>query len=54
VWWNKGLGQSFYRWPGRGKGGGVASTGELAMTVLMAQNGDRTTQAGGGEGTARA
>jgi hypothetical protein len=32
----------------------VASTGELAMTVVMAQNGDGTVGAGGGEGTARA
>jgi hypothetical protein len=50
----RGSGQSFYRWPGRGKGGGVASTDELAMTVVMAQNGDGTARAGGGEGTARA
>jgi hypothetical protein len=44
----RGSGQSFYRWPGRGKGGEVASTGELAMTVVMAQSGDGTAQAGGG------
>jgi hypothetical protein len=48
----RGSGRSFYRWPGRGKGGGAASTDELAMTVVMAQNGDGTTRAG--EGTARA
>jgi hypothetical protein len=51
----RGSGQSFYRWPGRGKGGEVASTGELAMTVVMAQSGDGTAQPGeGGEGTTRA
>jgi hypothetical protein len=50
----RGSGRSFYRWPGTGKGGGAASTGELAMTVVMAQNGDGTARAGGGEGTARA
>jgi hypothetical protein len=34
---------------GRGGGGrGVASTDELAMTVVMAQNGDGTARAGGG------
>jgi hypothetical protein len=52
-----GSGRSFYRWSGRGKGGGAASTGELAMTVVMAQNGDEMTRAGGGgggEGTAHA
>jgi hypothetical protein len=32
----------------RGKGGGVASADELAMTVVMAQTGDGTTRAGGG------
>jgi hypothetical protein len=54
VWWNKGLGVVLYRWPERGKGGEVASTSELAMTVVMAQSGDGTAQKGGGEGTARA
>jgi hypothetical protein len=44
----RGSGQSFYRWLGRGKGGEVASTDELAMTVVMAQNGDGTARAGGG------
>jgi hypothetical protein len=37
-----------------GKGGGVVSTGELAMTVVMVQNGDGTARAGGGEGMAQA
>jgi hypothetical protein len=32
----------------------VASTGELAMTVMMAHSCDGTARAGGGEGTARA
>jgi hypothetical protein len=36
------------------KGEGVASTSELAMTVVTTQNGDDTARAGGGEGTARA
>jgi hypothetical protein len=38
---------------GEGKGGEVVSTGELATTVMMAHSGDRTTRAGGGDGTAR-
>jgi hypothetical protein len=46
--------RSFYRHPGRGKGGEVASTGELATAVMMAHRGDRTARAGGGEETARA
>jgi hypothetical protein len=33
---------------GGGKGGGVASADELAMTVVMAQTGDGTARAGGG------
>jgi hypothetical protein len=33
---------------GEGKGEEVASTGELAMMVVMAQSGDGTTRAGGG------
>jgi hypothetical protein len=32
----------------------VASTDELATTVMMAHSGDGTARAGGGEGTARA
>jgi hypothetical protein len=35
-------------------GGGAVSTGELSVTVVMAQNGDETARVGGGEGTARA
>jgi hypothetical protein len=31
-----------------GEGGGVVSTDELAMMVVMAQNGDETTRTGGG------
>jgi hypothetical protein len=50
----RGSGRSFYRWPGRGKGGEVASTDELATAVMMAHSGDRMARAGGGEGTARA
>jgi hypothetical protein len=50
----RGSGRSFYRWPGRGMGGGAVSTGELSVTVVMAQNGDETARVGGGEGTARA
>jgi hypothetical protein len=46
----RGSRRSFYRWPGRRKRGEVASTGELAMTVVMAQSGDGTTRAGGGGG----
>jgi hypothetical protein len=30
------------------------SASELSMTVVMAQNGNGTTRAGGGEGTSRA
>jgi hypothetical protein len=45
VWGRWSLGGPFYRRPGRGKGGGAASTGELAV---MAQNGDGTARAGGG------
>jgi hypothetical protein len=50
----RGSGRSFYRRSGRGKGGEVASTDELATTVMMAHRGDGTTRAGEGEGTARA
>jgi hypothetical protein len=44
------MGDPFYRRPGRGKGGGVASADELAMTVVMAQTGDGTARAGGAGG----
>jgi hypothetical protein len=49
----RGSGRSFYRRPGRGKGGEVASTDELATAVMMAHRSDGMAQAGG-EGTARA
>jgi hypothetical protein len=50
----RGSGRSFYRRSGRGEGGEVASTGELATAVMMVHSGDGTARAGGGEGTARA
>jgi hypothetical protein len=40
-----GWGGPFIGGRGGGKGGEVASTGELAMTVVMAQSGDGTTWA---------
>jgi hypothetical protein len=43
----RGSGRSFHRRPGRGKGGEVASTDELATTVMMAHRSDRTARAGG-------
>ena len=48
VWGKRSSGGPFYRRPRRGKGGGVTSTDELAMTVVMAQTGDGTARAGGG------
>jgi hypothetical protein len=54
VWGRRSSGGPFYRCLGRGKGGGVASADELAMTVVMAQTGDGTARQAGGEGTARA
>jgi hypothetical protein len=45
VWGRRSSGGPFYRRPGRGKGGGAASTGELAV---MVQNGDEMAWAGGG------
>jgi hypothetical protein len=48
VWGRRSSGGPFYRRPGREKVGGAASTGELAMTVVTAQNGNGTARAGGG------
>jgi hypothetical protein len=46
----RGSGRSFYRRLGRGKGGEVASTGELATAVMMAHRGDGTARASGVKG----
>jgi hypothetical protein len=48
VWGRRSSGGPFYKRPGRGKGGGVASADELAMMVVMAQTSDGTARQAGG------
>jgi hypothetical protein len=50
----EGLGRSFYRRPGRGRGREVASTGELATTMMVAHSGDDWMARAGGDVMARA
>jgi hypothetical protein len=54
VWRKRELGRSFYRRPGRRRGREVASTGELATTVMVAHSGNDGTTRAGADGMARA